>query len=88
MLDKSFSSTVLESSCKRTCTNRILGMCLYISSLPDKASRTLVGSRGMSSDSTCVLEAEPGKPDIKRRKPGILLISLLIDSLFKLAIVM
>ena len=40
----------------------------------------LVESRGMPSDSTCVLEAEPGKLDIKRRKPGILFISLQIGS--------
>ena len=32
------------------------------------------------------LEAEPGKLDIKRREPGILFISLQIDSLFKLVI--
>ena len=37
-------------------------------------------------DLTCVLEAEPGKLDIKRRQPGILFISLPVDSLFKLAI--
>ena len=34
-------------------------------------------------DSTCVLEAEPGKLDIKRREPGILFISLPIGSLFQ-----
>ena len=26
---------------------------------------------GLQSDSTCVLKAEPGKLDIKRREPGI-----------------
>ena len=51
---------------------RILGECLLISSLPGKALRTLVELRGLPSDSTCVLKAEPGKLDIKRRKPGIL----------------
>ena len=40
-----------------------------------KALRTLIGSRGLPSDWTCVLEAEPGKLDIKRREPGILFIS-------------
>ena len=30
----------------------------------------------LAEDSTCVLEAEPGKLDIKRREPGILFISL------------
>ena len=39
--------------------------------------------QGLLSDSTCVLEAEPGKLDIKGRKPGILFISLQADSLFK-----
>ena len=48
----------------------------------------LVESRGLTSDSTCVLEAEPGKLDIKRREPGILFISLQVSSFFKLAIMM
>ena len=46
----------------------------------------LVESRGLPSDSTCILKAEPGKLDIKRLEPGILFISLQADSLFKLAI--
>ena len=46
----------------------------------------LLISRGLPSDSTSVLKAEPGKLDIKRREPGILFISLPIVSLFKLAI--
>ena len=50
----------------------MLGDCLLLSSLPGKAWRTLVDSRGLSSDSTCVLKAEPGKLDIKRREPSIL----------------
>ena len=57
-----------------------------MSSLPGKASRTLVESRGLPSDSTYVIQAEPGKLDIKRREPGILFISLPIGLLFKLAI--
>ena len=61
-------------------------VCLLISSLPGKGPRTFVESQGLPSDSTCVLEADPGKLDIKRRKPGILFISLQADSLFKLAI--
>ena len=36
----------------------------------------------LPSDSTCVLKAEPGKTDIKRRTPCILFISLPIVSLF------
>ena len=35
----------------------------------------------------CVLKAKPGKLDIKRREPGILLINLHIVSLFKLAVI-
>ena len=46
----------------------------------------LVESLGLPSDSTCIFQAEPGKLDIKRRKSGILFISLPIDSLFKLEI--
>ena len=40
----------------------------------------------LTSDSTCILKADPGKLDIKRREPGILFISLPIVSLLKLAI--
>ena len=58
-----------------------------ISSLPGKALRMLVDiTRGLPSDSACVLKAEPGKLDIKRHEPGILFISLPIVSLFELAI--
>ena len=39
---------------------------------PGKASRTLVESSGLPSDSTCVLEADPSKLDIKRRERGTL----------------
>ena len=55
---------------------KIPGECLLISSLPGKASRTLVESRGLPSDSTCVLEAEPGKLDIKLCELGFLFICL------------
>ena len=42
----------------------------------------MLTSRGLPSDSTCVLKAEPGKLDIKRCEPGILFISLpIVDSL-------
>ena len=67
-------------------TQRILGEYLFISSLPGKALRMLVESRGLPSDSSCILKAEPGKLDIKRREPGILFISLPIGSPFKLVI--
>ena len=39
-----------------------------ISSLPGKALRMLLESRGLPSDSTCILEAEPGKLDIKKTR--------------------
>ena len=45
-----------------------------------------VESRGLPSDSTCILKAEPGKFDIKRRKPGMLFISLQVGLLVNLAI--
>ena len=48
----------------------------------------LIESRGLSSDSTCVLEAESCKLDIKRRELGILFIRLPICSLLKIAIIM
>ena len=38
--------------------------CLLISSLTGKALRVLVESRGLPSDSTSILKAEPGKLDI------------------------
>ena len=66
----------------------MLGGCLLISSLPGKFSRTFVESRGLLSDSTWVLKAEPGELNMKRREPGILFNSLPIGSLFKLAIIM
>ena len=61
--------------------SRILGSCLLIPSLPGKALRMLVESRGLPRDSICVLDAEPGKLDIKRCEPGILFISLQVASL-------
>ena len=36
----------------------------------------MLTSRGLPSNSTYVLKAEPGKLDIKRREPSILFISL------------
>ena len=36
----------------------------------------MLTSRGLPSDSTCVVKDEPGKLDIKRREPGILFILL------------
>ena len=62
------SSLTLRGHCNsgprsRGIKQRILGECLLISSLPGKALRTLVELRGLSSDSTCLLEAESGKHD-------------------------
>ena len=58
-----------ELNCKLI--NRILGECLLISSLPSSALRTHVES---THDSTRILEALPGKLDIKRHSPRILYI--------------
>ena len=55
-----------------------------IPSLPGKASRTLVNIVKHAKGFNMLLEAEPGKLDIKRCGPGILFISLPIVSLFKL----
>ena len=61
-----FSLTGLYSIVFVHNTKRILGECFFfISSLPDKASRTLIESQGLPSDSACVLKAEPGKLDNK-----------------------
>ena len=46
-----------------------------ISSLKGMTLRLLVELRGLQSDLTRILEAEPGKHDIKRHEPGILFIS-------------
>ena len=53
---------------------------MLISRLPGNALGMLVESRGLPSDLTCVLEAEPGKLDIKIRG------HIQVGSLFKLAI--
>ena len=63
--------------------NRIPCSHLLISSLPGSALRTHVESRGLLSDSTCFLKAEPGKLDIKRRPPGILYVSDLCQAFDK-----
>ena len=47
--------------------HRIPGLRLLISSLPGSASRTHVESLGKPGDLTSVLEALPGKLDIKRQ---------------------
>ena len=55
-------------------------MLIRVSRLPGKALKMLVESRGLPSGLTCILEAEPGKLEIKRREP------VQFGSLFKLAI--
>ena len=60
---------------------------VLISSLPGNALRMLVDIASLSSDSTCVLKAESGKLDIKRREPGIVFYPFQADLLLKLAIV-
>ena len=52
--------------------NRIPGSRLLISSLPGSASRTHVESLCKPLGSTTVMEALPGKLDIKRHSPSIL----------------
>ena len=60
--------------------------CLLISTLPGKVMKKLIDDKVLAWDSTNIREAKPGKPDINRFQPGILIISLPICSLFKLAI--
>ena len=43
-------------------------------------------TRQGSENACCIIEAKPGKLDIKRCEPGILFISLQVGSLFKLVI--
>ena len=45
----------------------------------------MMTSKGLPSDSKCVLKAEPGKLDIKRREPGILFI---LFNVYKLRAIM
>ena len=47
-----------------------------MSCLQGKVVRMHVESQGLLGDSTRVLQAEPSKLDIKRRKPGIHFINL------------
>ena len=58
--------------------NRIPGLPLSISSLPGSALRTHVESLGKPPDSTRVLEAMPGKLDIKRHSRNILYIQIFV----------
>ena len=66
----------------------VLGqVCYLVVSIPNLCLLSyFVESRGLLSDSTCVLKAEPGKLDIKRCEPSIVFISLQVVSPFKLAI--
>ena len=59
-----------EPTCKLI--NRIPASRLLISSLPNLASRMQIEFLGKPRDSTSVLEALPGKLDIKRQSPCIL----------------
>ena len=58
--------------------NRIPGSPLSISSLPGRASRMHVEWLGKPRDSTSILEALPGKLDIKRHSPSILYVTLIV----------
>ena len=59
-----------EQTCKLK--NRIPGLHVLISSLPDSALRTHVTSLGKPKDSISILEALPGKLDNKRHSSSIL----------------
>ena len=59
-----------EPTCKLM--NRIPGLCLLISSLPGSTSRMHVESLGKPGNLKSVLEALPGKLDIKGHSPSIL----------------
>ena len=61
-----------KSACKLI--KGIPGLRLLISSLPGSASRTHVEALGRPHDSTSILEALPGKPNIKRHSTSILYI--------------
>ena len=63
-------------TCQYTENKLTKSECLLISKLPGKATRRLVELKGLPSDSTCILIAEPGKLDIKRCESGILFINL------------
>ena len=67
-------------------TQRIFGECLLITSLPGKPLRTLVDIARLAERFNMCSQSEPGKLDIKRHEPGILLISLPIVSLVILGI--
>ena len=58
---------------------------LLISSLLAPLRKHMLNCEGLLIDSTCFLEAEPGKVNIERHKPEILFISLHAGSPFKLA---
>ena len=60
----------LESEPTYKLINRIPGSRLLISSLPGSALRMHVESLGKPRDSKSVLEALPGKLDIKRHPPS------------------
>ena len=63
------ASVKSETTCKliiRIPGSRLL---MHVPSLPGSASRTLVESLGKPRHSTSVLEALPGKLDIKRHSP-------------------
>ena len=70
---------VIIASLKSEQTSKLLtrkpGLRLWISSLPDSASRIHVESFGKPHDSTSGLEALPGKLDIKRHSPSMIYVS-------------
>ena len=73
-----FIIVILKSEPIGKLRNRILGSHLLISSLPDLISRTHVESHSKPRNSTSILEAMPGKLDIKKQKPSILYIHVYV----------
>ena len=64
VVDMKVHNYVIIASLKSEPINKL------INRIPGKALRTLVESRGMPRNSTCILQAEPGKLDIKRHSPS------------------
>ena len=71
---RKLDNNVIISSLKSKLINRIPGLRLLISSLPGLAMRKHDESLSKPCNSTSVLEALPGKLDIKILSPSILCI--------------
>ena len=72
--DNKFTRQGFENACLPRYRKK-LGECLLISSLPGKASRTLVDIARLAEQINSLLKAKPGKLDIERLEPGIIFIT-------------